>query len=199
MKNKLKKLKTNLFLKIILHYCTAQCVLPTLLHSYPSFFYIFMTLYHSLYLCVCVTSYRQKCHYVYHFSLLMCNMDDVHSHAKLTQKRKGSEGKGAKQRNKKNAKEVFVDVIYFRRRLQVLFYILYSETVMLFISVHYLWKNKFTTQFFISKILYYIRIELLNKRWTSCISHSPVLFPLSFYSRREHNTTHLLISLSCEL
>jgi hypothetical protein len=88
--------------------------------------------------------FRQKCHYVYHFSLTLSLLAScylrfarslTHSSLFLTvrvlTKNEGvvHKAKGAKHTYKEgieNAKEVFVDVIYFRRRrqwFQVLFYI----------------------------------------------------------------------------
>lgn len=126
-----------------------------------------MTLYHSLCvfiiykMCyiVCYSGKRKKCHYVYHFSLLMCMIWCTHIQKpwvslSLMSCSSGEERKGEARKKRKCQKKSFRRRHLFSAAAMVPSVILYSETVMLFILVHYLWKYKFTTQFLYRRFLF---------------------------------------------
>jgi len=110
-------------------------VLPTLYSFLFLWLYIIRYVFLSYIKCVtsCAIQAREKkCHYVYHFSLLMCMIWCTHiqkamsfslTHVLFFRRRKE---RGSKKKKENAKRKVFVDVIYFRRRqwFQVLFYIL---------------------------------------------------------------------------
>lgn len=139
-------------------------VLPTLYSFLFLWLYIIRYVFLSYIKCVtsCAIQAREekKCHYVYHFSLLMCMIWCTHiqkamsfslTHVLFFRRRKE---RGKQEKKGKCQKKSFRRRHLFSAAAMVPSVILYSETVMLFILVHYLWKYKFTTQFLYRRFLF---------------------------------------------
>lgn len=177
----------------ILQYCIVYCQLfiPFYFYDFISFVMCFYHIY-ILYLYIkCVTScaiQARKNVITFIIFLSSCAWYDVHTSKKKARtslvffrRRKGKGKQCMKERKEgKCQKKSFRRRHLFSAAAMVPSVILYSETVMLFILVHYLWKYKFTTQFLYRRFyfLYYIRIELLNKRQTNSLF--PFILLLNF-------------------